>query len=231
MDLYLGRDGKQSGPFSEAQVRDMLGAGEATLSDLCWHEGLAEWVPLGRVLGSLGPKLPQQSEPVAVVERPATVATGTHPGFFLRVAAYLIDSIVTYALAMVASYAVTMSIVYSESTGPFDLSFLGPIAGIAASWIYFAWMESSPRQATFGKLACNFHVTDLEGRRITFARASVRYFGIFVSWFLLGIGFLFCLWSERRQCLHDMIAGCVMINGAPGRARATNARLPPSAVR
>ena len=59
-------------------------------------------------------------------------------------------------------------------------------------------------------MTCGFIVTDLRGRRISFGQASARHFAKIVSALILGIGFLMCAWTERKQCLHDMMAGCLM---------------------
>jgi len=52
-------------------------------------------------------------------------------------------------------------------------------------------------------------VTDLDGGRISFGRASVRFFGMLISTFILLIGFLMVLFTRRKQALHDIIAGCL----------------------
>lgn len=93
---------------------------------------------------------------------------------------------------------------------PDVLAGFGAVAGIVAGWLYYALMESSPKQATLGKMACGFVVTNLEGGRISFGQATGRYFGMIISFLILGIGFLMCSWTERRQCLHDLFAGCLM---------------------
>lgn len=78
------------------------------------------------------------------------------------------------------------------------------------NWLYYALMESSSKQGTVGKLLLGFVVTDLGGNRISFWRATGRYFAKILSFITLGIGFAMCLWTEDRQCLHDMVAGCIM---------------------
>src|SRR5205807_8035949 len=83
------------------------------------------------------------------------------------------------------------------------------ITGFLAGWLYYALMERSSRQATLGKMAFGFVVTDLQGQRISFGRATCRYFGGIVS-YILFIGFLMCTWTERKQCWHDVMAGCLM---------------------
>src|SRR5215210_4465595 len=50
MWLYLARDRRQSGPYSEEEVRAMRAAGEISGDEPAWHEGLSEWVPLESLL-------------------------------------------------------------------------------------------------------------------------------------------------------------------------------------
>ena len=78
-------------------------------------------------------------------------------------------------------------------------------------WMYYSVMESSSKQATIGKLACGLVVTNKNGNRTHFGQASARYWGMIASFLTLGIGFLMCTWTKRRQCLHDMVAGCLVL--------------------
>ena len=70
---------------------------------------------------------------------------------------------------------------------------------------YFAFLESSRWQGTLGKLALGIKVTSVEGERISFARATGRYFLKSVSAFLFMLGYLISF-SDRRQTWHDYIA-------------------------
>jgi uncharacterized RDD family membrane protein YckC len=72
-------------------------------------------------------------------------------------------------------------------------------------------MESSSWQATLGKKILGLRVTDLAGNRITFARASGRFFGKILSGMILGIGFLMAGFTARKQALHDILAGCLVL--------------------
>jgi uncharacterized RDD family membrane protein YckC len=78
-------------------------------------------------------------------------------------------------------------------------------------WLYFALMESSSHQATLGKMALGIRVTDLQGGRLTFGRATARFFGKIVSGLICYIGFIMAAFTERKQALHDMIAGTLVV--------------------
>lgn len=85
------------------------------------------------------------------------------------------------------------------------------VLSTVCSWLYFALFESSKLQGTLGKAALNIRVTDLEGRRISFARACGRYFGKWVSSAILLIGYLMQPFTQRRQALHDLLAGTLVV--------------------
>jgi len=129
--------------------------------------------------------------------------------FGIRLGAHIIDVIVTYILAFIVGFMIGVTL---GGTTPADtIQGFAAIAAIASSWLYYALMESSPKQATLGKMACGLFVTNLQGQRIGFGQASGRYFGMIVSALTLLIGFLMCAWTEKKQCLHDMMAGCLVL--------------------
>ncbi len=80
-----------------------------------------------------------------------------------------------------------------------------------AAWLYFALMESSSRQATLGKMLVGIMVTDLDGGRISFGRATGRHFAMILSALTCYIGFVMAAFTERKQALHDMIAGTLVV--------------------
>ena len=153
----------------------------------------------------------------------ATLGTTTYAGFWRRFAAWILDGLL-------------LSLV----TLPFTLQFGGDAAAEAArasatgtistvvGWLYYALMESSAKQATVGKMALGIIVTDLEGRRLGFGRATGRYFAKILSALILGIGFLMVAFTERKQGLHDMVASTLVVKGeAPSQARSVSGPVPP----
>jgi uncharacterized RDD family membrane protein YckC len=77
-------------------------------------------------------------------------------------------------------------------------------------WLYFAAFESSAWQATPGKKIWGLIVCDLNGQRVSFGRATGRYFGKLISQFFM-IGYLMAGFTKRKQALHDMLAGCLVL--------------------
>ncbi len=61
-------------------------------------------------------------------------------------------------------------------------------------------------------MALGIKVTDLDGNRISFGRATGRYFGKIISGMIFYIGFMMAGWTQKKQALHDMLAGCLVIN-------------------
>jgi hypothetical protein len=78
------------------------------------------------------------------------------------------------------------------------------------AWLYYPVMESSRWQATLGKHLCGLTVVTTGGKRISFARALLRYLAKFLSGALFGIGFLMIGRTSHRRGLHDMIAGTMV---------------------
>jgi uncharacterized RDD family membrane protein YckC len=79
-------------------------------------------------------------------------------------------------------------------------------------WLYYATMESSSLQGTIGKIALGMKVSSIGGHRITFAQASVRYFGKYLSVGILFAGFFVAFFNARHQTLHDIIASAIVKN-------------------
>ena len=83
------------------------------------------------------------------------------------------------------------------------------------NWLYYASMESSSAQATLGKMAVGVKVTDDSGARIGSGCATGRYFGKIVSALILLVGYMMAGWTEKKQVLHDMMAGTLVVKSRP----------------
>ena len=145
-----------------------------------------------------------------------------YAGFWLRFVAYIIDGIIIsfveflMVLPLLAllgfnaaldnfsgmeemEWNILMPIIISAGMGFYLTAFL-------TTWLYYALMESGSRQATVGKMALNLKVTDTDGARVSFATASLRFFGKILSNAIFMIGFIMAGFTQKKQALHDIIA-------------------------
>jgi uncharacterized RDD family membrane protein YckC len=160
----------------------------------------------------------QAAAPVAAA--PAARAPVTYAGFWLRFVAIIIDGI-ALGVAIGIPFGVIMTamgISFAGMSRPEEMAgaFLGvfalfELAIFLGQWLYYALMESSSWQATLGKKALGLYVTDMNGQRITFGRATGRFFGKIVSGMILMIGYIMAGFTEKKQALHDIMAGCLVL--------------------
>jgi uncharacterized RDD family membrane protein YckC len=148
--------------------------------------------------------------------------TVTYAGFWLRFVALIIDSIILGVPFVVIEFAMVGSgMAFMHPGDPAQMLvtilprlFLLEGVAIVGTWLYSALMESSSWQATLGKKALGIYVTDMEGRRISFGRASARYFSKIISGLIFYIGFIMAGFTEKKQALHDMIASCLVLRSS-----------------
>ena len=153
-----------------------------------------------------------------------------YAGFWLRFVAHIIDGLVML-LVFGVFVALTIGIVgvgtlhelaesmrFPQEQPPvFPVAFIGIfwsiiLFSVIVSWLYFALMESSEKQGTLGKMALSLPVTDMQGNRISFGRATGRYFAKFVTGMVpFAIGYIMAGFTQKKQALHDMIASCLVL--------------------
>lgn len=120
-----------------------------------------------------------------------------YAGFWNRAIALLIDSMI---LAIVG---IITNILFNENAAG--------VVGFLVGWLYFAGLESSERQATLGKSAMNLVVTGTDGNRISFLRATGRYFAKILSGLILLIGYIMAAFTARKRALHDILASTLVL--------------------
>lgn len=114
--------------------------------------------------------------------------------FFDRLWAALIDTLILLPLCAVFFV--------------FSLGLLGPVV---VTWLYFALLESGPRQATIGKRVRGIIVTTESGERISFWQGAGRYLLRYVSVGLFLAGIFLMFFTEKRQSLHDLLTATLVV--------------------
>jgi uncharacterized RDD family membrane protein YckC len=150
-----------------------------------------------------------------------------YAGFWLRLVAYLIDVVILSVgcglLVVILIFATGFAAMvqnFPENATPEEFFASGIFMGIllfavgivCVIWIYYAGMESSSTQGTLGKMVLGLIVTDTQYQRVSFARASGRFFARFITGLIpLAIGYIMAGFTAKKQALHDMIASCLVL--------------------
>ncbi|MDV3309223.1 MAG: RDD family protein [Cyclobacteriaceae bacterium] len=148
-----------------------------------------------------------------------------YAGFWLRVVAFVIDSIVLsvlYLLVIIPLYDALLppaaiaidpdlpaqgQSLFDQVLKP-DVSLL---ILIVVAIVYYAIMEASRHQGSLGKLALELKVTDAQGGRLSFSKSVLRNASKLLSAALLLLGYLAAAFTRRKQALHDLIAGAFVL--------------------
>lgn len=128
------------------------------------------------------------------------VAVPLYAGFWRRAAAAFLDSIILIIPAVI------INIAFVEN------AMIAFLLNLAVGAAYYATFHSSAKQATPGKMAFGIKVTTLDGERIGMGRGVGRYLATWLSTMILFIGFVMAGFTQKRQALHDMIAGTLVVN-------------------
>lgn len=153
-----------------------------------------------------------------------------YAAFWKRVVAFVIDLVIVVTLFSLLIYTVNtllaLPVEYAsilETGFPLKITpyiekhFLGivilySLLKLAVVFPYFTLLESSRLQGTVGKLLCGIKIIDLSGKRISFLRATGRFSGRILSGQILLIGYLMAVFTKRKQALHDLLAGTLVVN-------------------
>lgn len=151
-----------------------------------------------------------------------------YAGFWLRLVALIIDVLIIAFLESIIFIPLLVALGFSffgsseldmEDSGSIVGLIVGIVAAAGAYWIlattiqilYFSFMESSKNQATIGKMAVGIKVTDMNGDRLDFTKAFLRNLCKLISNVTMAIGYIMAGFTEKRQALHDLIAGALVV--------------------
>jgi uncharacterized RDD family membrane protein YckC len=153
----------------------------------------------------------------------------TYAGFWLRFVAYIIDYIIIYVVQsfifipvlglLGITFAANMENVENMSDAE-ALGMFGSMMAVAGATallttviaiLYWSLMESSKFQATVGKLALGLKVTDMEGKNLDLTKSLIRNVCKIISGMIIFIGYIMAGFTEKKQGLHDIIAGTLVV--------------------
>lgn len=229
-DWFYARHGQQFGPTDEASLRTMLGSGALLPTDLVWRDGMPQWQPaeilfpgIGRMSDISAPPGGDTGGVLSYQPLPRPGEFVEYAGFWRRTAAAIIDWIILWAASAVVS-AVVFSAAGALPGQPVPAANWRAVAAVNSfltslvmPWLYYALMTASKYRGTIGKLALGIEVvSDPQLQTISFLRATGRHAASYLSAFILLIGYLMVLFTDRKRTLHDMLASTVVIRRGTG---------------
>src|SRR5919109_1804502 len=129
-------------------------------------------------------------------------------GFWVRFLAYIVDSLIV----TIGFLALVMLLgVMGLELASYELVLF------AMAVLYYAFMQASARQATYGKALLGLKVAGMNGERISLGRALAREVAKILSTLTFLIGFIIAGFTRRKQALHDFIASTTVVREAPGQ--------------
>ncbi len=139
-----------------------------------------------------------------------------YSGFWVRGAAHVIDGLVLAIISMIIVMPLGFLIGFTSAMSESKfMEFMGQVVmiiiGFAVSWAYYIFMTHK-FQATLGKMAVGAKVLDENGQRLSLGKIVLREtIGKFISGIIMGIGYLMIAFTSKKQGLHDMISGSVVV--------------------
>jgi uncharacterized RDD family membrane protein YckC len=128
-------------------------------------------------------------------------------GFWARVFASIVDSILLTILLVVMSVLIYGSVELTDA--PFDLTHLLTNVIAPAAIVILFWIR---RQATPGKVMIHARIVDAgTGADPRPGQLVLRYLGYYVSGICFGLGFLWVAFDRRKQGWHDKLATTVVV--------------------
>lgn len=187
--------GKPKGPFSLEELRAM----NLRPTDFVKPVGYPEFKEL-REIEALSKELNVTHQ-------------STLPQYFASLDMRLLSTAIDYFFAF-CEYAV-LAAIYLGGTANTQIRIPTLLIGLILvpifKFIACVILEGSRKQASVGKMLIGVKVTDEQGKPIGYGRAIARNLAKLIGVVTLGIGFLSGFFDRRQQCLHDKIAGTLVI--------------------
>jgi len=133
-----------------------------------------------------------------------------YAGFWIRVGATLIDSLILCLIIMPILFKIYGPDYLLEAglvvgTWDFLLSWVFPAVAVVVFWLY--------KSATPGKLALRLTIVDADtGQKPTLGQFIIRYIGYFVAMIPFFLGLVWVGIDDRKQGWHDKLARTVVLH-------------------
>ncbi|WPU95385.1 RDD family protein [Mucilaginibacter sabulilitoris] len=139
-----------------------------------------------------------------------TLLVQYYGSFDQRLLASVLDWFILFGVFIIITFIVVILFIQDKETRLTTTFIILGITPVARA-VYQIIMESSAKQATYGKQMLKIRVVDMYGNRISTGKAIGRNLSKIFSVGTFFIGYLLAFFNKKQQCLHDMIAGTLVI--------------------
>jgi len=233
MTWYYQQEGQQRGPVNDEELENLARSGTVRPETMVWREGMANWTsysqakggtasPSGAVVCSeCGRPFPPSEviqydgRHICAACKPAfmqKVREGVpmmageldYAGFWIRFAAYFVDSIINGIIGAGIGFVLGMAMRPDTQEGMFQLQIVTTAVGFAIGIAYFVFFNGK-YGATPGKMVCGIKIVTSAGEPIGYGRALGRYFAAILSGIICAIGYIMAAFDDEKRALHDRI--------------------------
>jgi uncharacterized RDD family membrane protein YckC len=227
MFTIIGADGKEYGPVTAGQIAEWIAGGRANLQTKARLSGDTTWKTLGDfpefgVRPSSGPDTPSASPMVAPGTEPTVVAGLELASRWLRLGAYLLDSIIGCLLISPGFVVLMMAGIFSNPDHPNPALLLAGFATVGGGVLILLVVQIYllvTRGQTLGKMLLGIKIVNFEDEenpgfvKVVLLRLFVN--GLIGAVPFVGLAYSFadvlCIFREDRRCIHDLLAGTKVV--------------------
>ncbi len=216
---YQNSLGEEFGPVTPSNLKNLALQG-IIMEDTMVKSGNSRWVKANSITGLVfsPPQLEYEEEEEDFKSRKKKrrnkkVVYGT---FWDRLLAGLIDGIIVTPVVLIVYILVLYILPLTDELSLFFVKLIIIIMDVSPFFIIFLYttlQQSSTTQATIGQKMMGLKVTDLDDGKISFAISSGRFFARILSGLIFFIGYLIQPFTEKKQALHDIMAGTLVVKG------------------
>lgn len=240
----IGGDGREYGPVTGEELAGWIRDGRVSAATQVWSDQHGAWMSASAYVEFVQALADQAAALGTVPSMASVTATGnvggiqtpvqveTPTGFWARLAAYIIDSVILAVLFSVIWPGISALTGWTIPTMPMTEGNMDPTAYFKSVIEYFNKVMpalipylittkiiqftyevvcNGSWGATPGKMAIGARIVRLDGSAIGYKVAIFRWLAARISDFLFCIGYLFIAVRPDKRALHDLLVGTKVI--------------------
>jgi uncharacterized RDD family membrane protein YckC len=234
MDWFYSENGDRRGPVPEATLLDLARGGKLPVDTLVWREGWSDWrpfaqagltevgagtaacvecgktFPMSEMINYEGSWICPTCKPIFFqrVKEGVTISSQlVYAGFWVRFLAKFVDGIILQIANFGFQLVFMGGSFFTGSNDPekqMIMSWIAIIFSMTFTALYSIFFVGK-FGATPGKMALRLRIVTADGGKVSYPRATGRYFAEFLSSLILLIGYIMAAFDEEKRALHDRI--------------------------